>query len=266
MHRGRREAVQRVKRGASGTLGVLAHPTCGSCVTRRTVVGLENLSKRSRTWCAGDAGVSVTWASNTSRPADPSPRITARPRIEAWGSERTRACFALRQPSEGLEFAAEAALVRPAREDPCHDRGDDPVRPKLLGQARAVGLVLEGGLLDALEKPAAETSSHQRWPVDLEDLARATHPAEPRGVARPRRGDRSCHVGDPSQPFDPLVRSIQVRPQIEDLFPWRPHLDNEAMVTHACSLGGPIPPAGSNDHWVNDALTRRTWSRSADRA
>ena len=147
-----------------------------------------------------------------------------------------RTCFALSQPSEGQKFAPEAALVRPEREDPRHDRGEDPFRPKLLGQTRAVALVLERGLLDAPENPATETRRHQPRPIDLEDLARTAHPAEPRGVARTRRGDRSRHVGDPSQPFDPLVRSVQVRPQIKDQFPWRPHLDNEAMVTHACSL------------------------------
>jgi hypothetical protein len=32
------------------------------------------------------------------------------------------------------------------------------------------------------------------------------------------------------------VRSVQVRPQIKDPFPWRPHSDNEAMVTHARSV------------------------------
>src|SRR5215207_11310622 len=78
----------------------------------------------------------------------------------------TRTCFALRYPNEGFEFAPEAALVRPEREDPCHDRGDDPLRPKLLGQARAVVrvLVLEGGLRDAAEKPATEAGLHQPRP------------------------------------------------------------------------------------------------------
>ncbi len=91
---------------------------------------------------------------------------------------------------------------------------------------------------------------------DLEDLARAAHPAEPCGVARPRGGDRSGHVGDSSQPFDPLMRSVQVRPQIKDLFPWRPHLDNEAMVTHACSIKRPVLQRAVMISRRNNALTR----------
>ena len=67
-----------------------------------------------------------------------------------------------------------------------HDRGDNLGRPKLLGQTRTVILVIERGLLDAAENPATEAGLHQARPVDLEDLARAAHPAEPRGVACPR--------------------------------------------------------------------------------
>jgi hypothetical protein len=37
------------------------------------------------------------------------------------------------------------------------------------------------------------------------------------------------------------MRSVQVHIQIKDLFPWRPHVDNEAMVTHACSVVRPLP-------------------------
>jgi hypothetical protein len=97
-------------------------------------------------------------------------------------------------------------------------------------------------MLDAAEKPAIEAGPQQPRPLDLEDLGGALQPAEPHGVARPRRGDRSRHVGDPSQPFDPLMRSVKVRPQIKYLLLWRPHLDNEAMVTHACSVVRPASP------------------------
>src|SRR5215203_2374933 len=89
-----------------------------------------------------------------------------------------------------------------------HDRGDDPARPKFLGRSRTVPLVLERGLLDAAQKPATEARPPQFQPVDLHDLAWAAHPAEPRGVVGPRRVDRPCHVGDPSQPFNPLMRSV----------------------------------------------------------
>src|SRR5215212_5373207 len=170
--------------------------------------------------------------------------MRADPCIVPTASLGTRTCFALSQPNEGVKFAPEAAPVRPERPDPPHHHGDDPVRPKLLGQTRTIALVLEHGLLDAAEKPATEARPHQPRPLDLEDLGRAAQPAEPHGVARPRRGNRSCHVGDPSQPLDPLMRSVQVSPQIKDLFPRRPHLDNEAMVTHGlqcietCSLCG----------------------------
>src|SRR5215203_1431379 len=183
--------------------------------------------------------------------------MRADPCIVPTASLGTRTCFALSQPNEGVKFAPEAAPVRPERPDPPHHHGDDPVRPKLLGQTRTIALVLEHGLLDAAEKPATEARPHQRRPLDLEDLGRAAQPAEPHGVARPRRGNRSCHVGDPSQPLDPLMRSVQVSPQIKDLFPRRPHLDNEAMVTHACSVLRPVPYA--DDRW-------RVGLRAASRA
>ena len=118
-----------------------------------------------------------------------------------------------------------------------------PRSSKTPGSNADLALVLERGLLDAAEKPAAEARPHQVRPVDLEDLAWAAHPAEPRGVALPAVVTGPVTSVDPSQPFDPLMRSVQVRPQIKDLFPWRPHLDNEAMVTHACSLVRPVSPA-----------------------
>jgi hypothetical protein len=32
------------------------------------------------------------------------------------------------------------------------------------------------------------------------------------------------------------MRSAPVHPQVENLFPWGIHFDNETMVTHACSV------------------------------
>src|SRR5215216_618160 len=136
--------------------------------------------------------------------------VTSMLRIRAL-SQHPRGFNVLRAPlpeRRTWEFAPEAALVRSEREYPCHDRGDDPARPKFLGRSRTVPLVLERGLLDAAQKPATEARPPQFQPVDLHDLAWAAHPAEPRGVVGPRRVDRPCHVGDPSQPFNPLMRSV----------------------------------------------------------
>src|SRR4029450_12738627 len=81
----------------------------------------------------------------------------------------TRTCLALLARAKILSSPWNLPSYGPEREDPRHDRGDDLVRPKLVGQTRTVALVLERGLFDAAEKPAAETRPHQTRPVDLED-------------------------------------------------------------------------------------------------